>query len=261
LQKLLLQLALVSCCSIVLSFGEPPLPSPYGRIHLKPPQRSSQEARRIVDQRLLDRVADIISRGGDGSENEPQGTEGSALVNDELLDRISRIISQNSNQQNPQGDLTPGGAADQNKQGGQQGPTNQYGPPSPFISYTYGPPHPQVAKLATTLELGRPFPARRIASFMLEDDDLGRGDNYNNELSERSSYGGQQFQVPQYAASSDSYVSSLPSRFISADQDSQNNRVRFVGEPQMADSIAAFDIEDERMNDASSNHEQGYNGN
>lgn len=80
--------------------GEPPIPSPYGRIPHRKPNSSPEQSDHsdIVNQSIFDRVAAIYSQGGDGSENEGQEMEGDNIVGSELLERIARIISQNEAQ-------------------------------------------------------------------------------------------------------------------------------------------------------------------
>jgi hypothetical protein len=241
-------LVLISSC-IALTFGEPPLPSPYGRILLKLPNMGSEDARKLVNQQLLDRVADIISRGGDGSE-ESQGQEGNTVVDSELFERIARIISQNDAQQLPVDDQTPGGSGEAGKSPGN--PSSSYGPPSPFHSATYGRPPPQVRKLTGDgFVLGKPFAARRIASFNL-DGDVGED---NGLAPPTNSYGGEAGSSYATASSSDSYISSLPSRNSVSRGFGNGQKIRFFGEPQFAESIAAFDIPESEVPQVKS----GYN--
>jgi len=83
-----------------------------------------------VDEALLARVGDLISRGGDGS-GTPQGTEGLRLDAD-ILTRVSGSID--------------GGSSS-------GGPSSGYGPPAQSGSSS----------------LGQPEPAQRIAEFELTD--------------------------------------------------------------------------------------------
>ena len=92
---------------VVFVKSEPPVPSPYGRLALKSRQTHSADSR-IVDQRLLDRVADIFNSGGDGSESGPQDMEGYSIVGADLFERIARIISQNEGQTSPSAPVPQG---------------------------------------------------------------------------------------------------------------------------------------------------------
>jgi len=148
--------------------GEPPSHEPYGRISLRLPQNTPSEDSRIVDQRLLDRVADIISQGGDGSERGIQENEAYSVVGEDLFARIARIISQNEGQ-SPPAEPNPNGPVI----------TPEYGVPSDFSTKLVG---------LGEIELGKPFLAMRIASFELKDDDnylggQGQVDGYAAEAS------------------------------------------------------------------------------
>jgi hypothetical protein len=107
----------------------------------------------------LDRVADILSADGDGSEGNSQAqtqeNEGLNVVDSELFDRIARIISQNEGQTSPVAPV----------------------PQGPAITSDYGVP-PEVGSklLGGSFEIGTPVAARRIAYFQLTDDNsLGTG--------------------------------------------------------------------------------------
>lgn len=86
---------------ILVVSAEPPVHSPYGEILLRRRQETQSPDSKIVDQSLLDRVADIISADGDGSEDGTQENEGLSIVDSELFARIARIISQNEGQTSP----------------------------------------------------------------------------------------------------------------------------------------------------------------
>jgi len=159
----------VLSCTLLLSTqvaGEPPY-EPYGRISLRLPQHTPSDDSRIVDQRLLDRVADIISQGGDGSERGAQENEAYSVVGEDLFARIARIISQNEGQ-SPPAEPNPSGPVI----------TPDYGVPSDFSTKLVG---------VGELELGKPFRAMRIASFELTDDNYlggqGQGDGYAADAS------------------------------------------------------------------------------
>jgi hypothetical protein len=79
--------------------GEPPTHSPYGTIAQRLPKKSieTSDGPQIVTQRLLNRIANIFSQSGHGSEG-GQENEGDSVVDSTLLDRIARIINQNEGQ-------------------------------------------------------------------------------------------------------------------------------------------------------------------
>lgn len=177
-----------------LVLGEPPLPSPYGRAVTRPKNAPELDGSRIVDQRLLDRVAAILSQDGDGDgfrgHEEPQEREGYNIVNSDFLQRIARIISQNEGQTSPSAPHPQGPAI-----------TQEYGVPSEVGQKLVG----------ANFEIGQPFPARRIASFDLTDDDGGYSSNSNG------GYRGNGV-----------------------------SRIMFISSPQVAERIAAFEIPEQQ---------------
>lgn len=167
----------------------------------------------IVSQRLLNRVADILASGGDGSSrggDESQNIEGPSIVDQPLLDRIARIISQND------GQLSWSQKSHAKSDQGQQSsvPQQEHGVPPTEV--------PETARelVGTQFELSPPELVPRIASFDITGDD----DDGGYPVSP---------QVPQ-----DSYADNRGYY-----QHQQQNGRPELGQLETALRIASFDIE------------------
>lgn len=179
-----------------------------------------------MSQRLLNRVADIIANGGDGSSrNGDDGTrnnEGPSIVDQQLLDRVARIISQNEGQLSwAHKTKTRSNNNDLSAQ-----PTSNLVPPRNSNEQEYGVPPREVPETVKELagspfELSPPEAVPRIASFDLTDD-------YDNIGYSAST----QQQVVQDTYSDNS------NRF-------QGNGKIELEQPRNAERIASFDIEGE----------------
>lgn len=195
--------AVFSLFSLLGALGAPPT-FPYGQITHKPKNVPSSESK-IVDRRLLNRVARILSQGGDGSEQEDrQEREGHSVVGSDLFERIARIISQNEGQTSYHAPALNGNSGLLTRPCIKN--LKFHLKSGPAITPDYGVQRDVASRIVggSSFQLGQPEPARRIASFDLTEENSVDGDQY--------------------------------------DDYSQSGGFMFIMEPQQAERIASFAI-------------------